>query len=346
MRSVLLQVLLVDCAVVFASQWTQLPSPIWGRRTSFLTVVRNHSIAIVGGGGYTEQGRIAIMSDVWVSGRGGNEGAAWNQVASSIPWSAPRDGMMGGVHPSLGIVMAGGCAGGFLRYNDVLASADGGMSWKTLTINAGWSTRCCHAVVIVGSTIYVMGGHDMLDAPSGPRGYKNDVWSSSDGVRWAQLASAPWEARDALAAVVVGNAVVIMGGHSNERFYNDVWRWSPGSGLDTEAQWASLTMDAAWARRGSHGAVAAKSGDLYVMGGWGGAGSAPTVHYNDVWYSADGASWSQLDPAPWVARTYFGLVADADGLYLLGGMNATGGFLGDVWKFEFPSRVAPSVIHA
>ena len=49
----------------------------------------------------------------------------------------------------------------------------------------------------VNKTLYVLGGHDMQDAPSGPAGYRNDVWASDDGARWTQVtAHAAWSPRD------------------------------------------------------------------------------------------------------------------------------------------------------
>jgi hypothetical protein len=64
--------------------------------------------------------------------------------------------------------------------------------------------------------MWVLGGRDN-------GGLLNDVWSSSDGVAWAQATSAaPWNARASFGALVFNGQLWVMGGYYGG-WFNDVW---------------------------------------------------------------------------------------------------------------------------
>merc|ERR1712091_12064 len=101
----------------------------------------------------------------------------------------------------------------------------------------------------------------MVDAPSGPGGYRNDVWSSENGVHWTERTSAAaWTAmttdagfgrRSDIQSAVSGRDVFVMGGISMDGYLADAWR--SGDGGVTWAQlnsvpwqpraWASIVVD-------------------------------------------------------------------------------------------------------
>lgn len=58
--------------------------------------------------------------------------------------------------------------------------------------------------------------------------------------------------------------------------------------------------------------------------------------YNDVWHSADGASWTRaVEHAPWSARMWFVPIVFAGRLWIIGGFdNVNRCNLGDVWWTE------------
>ena len=59
-------------------------------------------------------------------------------------------------------------------------------------------------------------------------GYKNDVWSSSDGVTWTQeSASAAFPVRADHQVVAFNNKLWLIGGYDGSR-KNDVWSSSDG----------------------------------------------------------------------------------------------------------------------
>ena len=103
--------------------------------------------------------------------------------------------------------------------------------------------------------------------------------------------------------------------------------------------WTCATPEAAYGDR-SATAVAAFDGKLWVMAGRkAGANTPPEKGYkdattlNDVWCSADGASWTRvLENAPWAPREWGIAAVYAGRLWLIGGHdNVNSRNLGDVW---------------
>jgi hypothetical protein len=159
----------------------------------------------------------------------------------------------------------------------------------------------------------------------------NQVWWSTDGVKWEQATkSAGWTPRIAAGAVVFKNRMWILGGTENYYFgddkslKNDVWSSADGK------EWKRETANAGWAPRAYHAAVV-HDNKIWVFGG---GNYVPKYQaFNDVWCSSDGVKWDKVaDAAPWHPRIWFSSVVYRDHMWVLGGWsNNPSKNWGDVW---------------
>jgi hypothetical protein len=305
----------------------------------------------------------------------------WRRVASSTPW-APRDSagelvfrdrlwLLGGYIPA--------------TTNDVWSSADGlnwtreadvpttrgidipvafvlndrmwvsdldgtlyasedGRSWSLVTADAPWRGRGSAGCVVFDGRVWVMGG--MKDGA-----LLNDVWCSSDGVRWSLVtAHAPWPARQITHTPVAlnGRMWLLGGGALRSDYYpfvawNDVWSSADG------AHWERVVEHAPWVPR-IWGSSVVHHGRMWLLGGF---RSEPTwENLGDVWYSADGASWRQLETVPtlrhsgarnvpfvvpdsvWAPRHEHSVYSLHGALWVVGGM--VWPLMNDVWRLDIP----------
>jgi hypothetical protein len=142
--------------------------------------------------------------------------------------------------------------------NDVWSSADG-KAWKLETADAGWAPRAYHAAVVHDNRIWVFGGGNYV-----PK-YQafNDVWSSSDGVKWEKVAdAAPWPARIWFSSVVYRDRMWVLGGWSNNpaKNWNDVWHSKDGK------TWKQFKSEVVWKERHEHSAFVFQD-KLWIAGG-------------------------------------------------------------------------------
>lgn len=135
-------------------------------------------------------------SDVWSSA----DGVHWERVCEKAPWG-PRV-----LHYTVAFdgkiwVMGGQTLPQFAPadeafYSDVWNSTDG-VTWKRLTGKAPWGPRgMIGGAAVLRNRIWILGG-GIYDTPGRPgREFRNDVWSSADGVHWDEHTSAaPWHPR-------------------------------------------------------------------------------------------------------------------------------------------------------
>jgi hypothetical protein len=209
----------------------------------------------------------SASNQVWASANG----AEWEQVTGAAGWS-PRLG-------AAGVVFRGKMwlLGGVEKYyhgtdadlrNDVWCSEDG-REWRQVTAEAPWSPRAYHGLLAFDDKLWVFGGGNYL-----PEYYaQNDVWCSSDGVRWTCVTeTAPWSPRMWFSAVVYRQRMWVLGGWSNHpsRNWNDVWHTQDG------AQWERLETESIWSPRHEHSTYVLQN-RLWVAGGM-----VPPLT-NDVW---------------------------------------------------------------
>lgn len=146
---------------------------------------------------------------------------------------------------------------------------------------------------------------------------------------WKQvLSTAPWSARSDPQLVVLGGRMILLGGHANSDYYNDVWASADGG-----HSWSQQPTPP-WSNRSYHTAKAF-GGRLYMIGGHDG-----TTWYNDVWRTDDGRTWTLVTAAAaWSPRAAAALQFLRDGTMLvMGGSNGllkpigNGTVFNDVWQ--------------
>jgi N-acetylneuraminic acid mutarotase len=215
--------------------------------------------------------------------------------------------------------------------NDVWRSADGA-HWERAG-DAAWPGREGQTVVAFKDKLWLFGGtvHVAYEDRS-PDQFVNDVWSSEDGVQWAQVtAAAPWPAMDYPQVLVFQDALYLLGGEGHA----EVWRSEDG------AQWTQLAQEAAWGARYGQGA-ALFDGRLWVYGGEPAPREVrhpgvPIHALNDIRYSADGVTWLlQAEHGPWSPRTGMTSAVFNDKLWIFSGKHtgASDNWGGDIWTLK------------
>jgi len=205
-----------------------------------------------------------------------------------------------------------------LPVNEIWSSMDG-TTWQDEG-PADWSPRKQHSVIVYRDRLWLFGGADQIKSDFTTVHMLNDVWSSEDGLHWAQVtASAPWSPREGARVVVLGDAMYMVAAEGIQ----DVWRSTDG------ANWAQVLASVPWGPRFGY-AVNAFDGKLWVLGGY---LSEPRNALNDVWYSMDGATWTaQTEHAPWGPRDPLTVVYK-DKLWIYSGKHtgAADSWGGDLW---------------
>jgi len=146
---------------------------------------------------------------------------------------------------------------------------------------------------------------------------------------WTQVvAKAPWAGRSDPQLAVLGGRLILLGGHANNKYYNDVW-----SSADGGRSWVQLLPAAPWSNRSYHTAKVFED-QLFMLGGHNGA-----TWFNDIWSTADGVTWKLVTAAAaWSPRAAAALQFLPDGTMLvMGGSDGLlkpigdGKVFNDVW---------------
>jgi len=254
-------------------------------------------------------------------------GPDWVRVTAEAGWT-PRDSQ-GEVAFRDRLWIFGGWFNSYeAPPRDVWSSADG-KAWQLVTKQAPWKHSDLSMSVVFRDRMWFMGGwyNGRLKGHSA----SNQVWSSTDGVKWEQATDdAGWTPRVASALVVFKGKMWLLGGTENYYFgdqsslKNDVWSSEDGR------SWLRVTDDAGWSPRAYHQA-AVLNDRIYVFGG---GNYVPEYQAtNDVWSSADGVHWRrETEASPWHARLWFSAVVYRDHMWVLGGWsNNPSTNWGDVW---------------
>ena len=215
--------------------------------------------------------------------------ATWRAVANSTAWPprTARDSVVLGSS----IYLIGGLNGS-LPASNVWSSTDG-KAWQLIS-SAAFPPRVglCTAAL---TRMYVIGG--LARDASGVSSYRNDVWSSVDGVVWRnETLSAAWSGRAGSACVRFNRALFLIGGLTPAPTA-EVWR-SPDGG-----NWL-VQPTPPWSPR-AYPAVAEFNGRVWLVGGTDLSGASPL---SDAWSSTTGRNWVQI-AAPWQRRDSACLVA-------------------------------------
>ncbi len=217
----------------------------WEGRHTAGYVVHDDKMWIVGGDPL--QGH--YQNDVWNS----TDGANWTHVNknTALPWgdralhhTLVHDGkiwVMGGQ------TMPDFAGGGVNYYNDVWNSTDG-VNWTQVqTEGAMWEPRgMIGGSVVHNGRMWIIGGGTYNSSLDATRTFRNDVWSSADGIHWTQHLDhneGPWGRRQYHDVVVFDGQMWVLEGFGNAGInLNDVWFSADGE------NWTEVT-DTPWGAR-------------------------------------------------------------------------------------------------
>jgi hypothetical protein len=155
--------------------------------------------------------------------------------------------------------------------------------WYEINPNTSWAARIGHRAIYDGTYMWVAGGFTSAAV--------NDIWRSDDlGITW-ELAKehAEWSARSFFGFVYVNSKYYVFGGSAGGSFLNDVWV------SDDCISWTQVTTSTIWTGRDAF-AYTAYDGTIWVAGG--NDNDGPEAKSNEVWYSVDGAAWTQVTSLP------------------------------------------------
>ncbi len=312
-----------SAAVDETIDWQQVTAAAgWSPRDSQGELVFGDRLWILGGWMTSWE---APPRDVWSS----SDGVHWQQVTKEAPWKhsdlsmsltfGGRMWMMGGWY--------NGRLPGHSASNSVWSSEDG-VHWKEETAQAGWSPRLAAGAVVFRDRMWILGGTENYYFGDGSS-LRNDVWASSDGRVWQQMAkTAPWSPRAYHQAVVLNDRMYVLGGGNYVPEYHavsDVWSSPDGR------KWRQETSAAPWHPRLWFSSVAYR-GFLWVLGGWSGD---PSENHGDAWFSRDGKRWKQLRTrTQWKARHEHSAFVFDDALWIAGGHARP--LTSDVWVLKLP----------
>ena len=179
----------------------------------------------------------------------------------------------------------------------VEAAYNGKTASYTFTLTDHFSPRDNHSSVVLGKDIYVIGGTVSLL----PFTFSDEVWRSSDGgLTWDQVPNTEKRfkpARTLHSSVVLEGNIYIIAGLSTAgtgrtlNYNNDVWKSADGG-----VSWIPVPAAAPGTRFSKRRAAKAQvlNGEIYLLGGR----KHDDTNLNDVWKSADGASWTQVTATP------------------------------------------------
>lgn len=213
-------------------------------------------------------------------------------------------------------------------YNDVWRSCDNGKSWTSLG-NAPWQTRAGIAFTTFNGTMLVAGGCYHSSIGKG-RYFLNDVWSSSDGVKWTQLTpNAEWSKRSGARLVVHSGRLLLIGGEvgfTPEAQLGDIWSSDDGKA------WTLVSATPGYTARSGHGALVV-NGAVYVIGGW-----VDNKCVHDMWKATDGEHFEMITNSTWECSEdncgkfdfWPVLTHDSSKIITMGGSNAYSTF-GKLW---------------
>jgi hypothetical protein len=197
--------------------------------------------------------------------------------------------------------------------------------WTPENPTPPWSGRHMQKTIAFNGELWLLGGYTTT--------YLNDIWRSTDGVSWSQVATGTpmWSPRRSHTVAVFNNKLWVIGGADGTNL-KEVW--SSPDGIN----WTPEQLNAAFPGRGAHSTVVFNN-RLWLFGGYNGAGMA------DVWSSTDGITWVPSAAPTWPAR-YHHQSAVFDGkMWVFGGLGGGNDTWwstdGNSWTQAIPAAASP-----
>jgi len=211
---------------------------------------------------------------------------------------------------------------------------DGELSFELLQTTGGFDARMDHASVVFEGALWIFGGYNP-QARGDKLNYLADVYKSVDGYNWELITlQAPWKGRRGHQVIVFEDALYLIGGYRVYResgityggAANDVWKSDDGivweeikpNSYKTRVTHPHISTiedvrgtdlydpsdDTDWYPR-LHHRVVVLDGKMVLVGGFSkewmpylndGQLDETRRYFADMWSSADGIAWTQLDP--------------------------------------------------
>ncbi len=204
-------------------------------------------------------------------------------------------------------------------------------NWETVAESSNLPRRVFYGIAVYNRKIWMVGGFD-------GKQYLNDVWHSSDGVRWERVTEqAEWSPRTAGVVVATTDGLTLLGGgvidggkEINPNSEREVWRTTDGK------SWTQINTNL---KRKWRGTSVVFDGKLWLVG----ANRGGTFE-SAVWMTENFSEWKEL-PAPWSPRGGVAAWVFGDKLYMTGGKSShtENGeikfvYSNDVWAMERKSE--------
>lgn len=179
-----------------------------------------------------------LKNDVWASD---DEGSTWFLVNPGCQAPQAEDVLAGNDAQGKAGVLANECSADDDCYGVGVCVDARGDGRHSTCVCPMWSPRELHAAAVHDGSVYVVGGFVSVrrsscgdyacgDVDAGAyRGYKSDVWRSSDGVAWDPVTlEAGWRGRGDHGLFVYSDRMYVVGGAADGgdgrvSFMNDVW---------------------------------------------------------------------------------------------------------------------------
>jgi len=178
-------------------------------------------------------------------------------------------------------------------------------TWTRVTGHAVFTGRDGAGALVYDNKMWLIGGWNPSDKKTNPlhSDCNNEVWNSSDGIRWRKIKpnthinrafdpAADWEARHTAGYAVYKNKMWIVGGDPLLGHYQyDVWNSSDGRSWDL----ANRSNPVPWGPRVLHYTFVFLD-RMWILGGQTLPQFAPAeeVFYHDLWNTVDGINWEKI----------------------------------------------------
>lgn len=177
-----------------------------------------------------------------------------------------------------------------------------GSSWIEETSNSNLPSTGTPALANLNGTLFLYDPQNKT------------MYTSSDGVHWTTVNPPPGDFIETK-LLVYDDKVWIIGGvvwpGGSPSLSNAVYYTTDG------LNYTQATASANWTARYGH-TVATFDGKMWIAGGSDSLSTYSAV--NDVWYSVDGATWTQATAnSSWSARLYHEMISKDDLLWIMGG---------------------------